>query len=135
MKGGSILIVLPAKSSATARTVLIGTFFLTTDRSFLTLIGDPWGGNPFVASFGIISLNGEGTMKKLRIIMGVLSVGLAANLLAEPAEATAAGGSRLACMEVVYGLCDAYCFQYGYENCVVHWEDRANCKFHVDSCY
>lgn len=52
MKGGTIPVVLTAKSKGTVRTVLMGTFSLTHDRCFPTLIPGPWGGNPFVASFG-----------------------------------------------------------------------------------
>lgn len=73
-------------------------------------------------------------MKKLRIIMGVLSVGLSANLLAEPAQAAASDGSRMACMDLVNGMCQEYCWSQGYSRCVVHYEDRANCVFHIDSC-
>ncbi len=74
-------------------------------------------------------------MRKLRTIMGVLSVGLGANLLAGTPEAAAAEKSRLSCTELVMGLCEAYCFGSGYNNCVVHWENRESCQFHVDECF
>ncbi|HEX8453938.1 MAG TPA: hypothetical protein VF647_17770 [Longimicrobium sp.] len=72
-------------------------------------------------------------MKKFRMIMGVLTVGMGANLLAEPAAAVAAE-SRMACSELVNGLCQEYCWSQGYTRCVVHYEDRPNCVFHVDEC-
>lgn len=75
-------------------------------------------------------------MKKLRTPLALLCVGMGINLLANPVQAAPAGSSsRKVCADQVNGMCDAYCWSQGSPNCVVHWEDREACSFHIDSCF
>jgi len=75
-------------------------------------------------------------MKKINLLAALLSVGLSVNLLADRAEAatTAPSSARMDCRENVNAMCSAYCWSGGNEGCIVHWENRESCQFHIDGC-
>lgn len=132
--GGERLASPPVPASAASQTSRVSRYNLRQNID-KRASRDNYAPAPAEANFAMVVCNvltRESNMDMIRKAF-LVALTLAGGVhLAQPAAAMSATSSEFACQDNVMGLCEAYCAGYNY--CIVHWENRENCSFHVDGC-